>query len=80
MIRSPLAGVVRSVRNLDDFRPKPLLRFHKDLASTAKPAFTSSQSGSDYLTLKDVATIYDINAAYNGGYSGIGQSVAVVGQ
>jgi hypothetical protein len=53
MIRSPLAGVVRSVRNLDDFRPKPLLRFHKDLASTAKPAFTSSQSGSDYLTPKD---------------------------
>ncbi len=80
MIPSALAVVVRSVRNLDDFRPRPLVRFHKDLAITAKPDFTSSQSGSDYLTPKDVATIYDINAAYNDGYNGIGQSVAVVGQ
>ncbi len=80
MIPSGLAGVVRSVRNLDDFRPKPLVRFHKDFASTAKPAFTSNQSGSNYLTPKDVATIYDINAAYSEGYTGTGQSIAVVGQ
>ena len=33
-----------------------------------------------YLTPKDVATIYDINAAYNAGYTGTGQSIAVMGQ
>ncbi|MFY9747824.1 MAG: S53 family peptidase, partial [Acidobacteriaceae bacterium] len=69
---SALLGVVRSVRNLDDFRPRPQFR--------PSPAFTSAQSGTHFLTPKDVATIYDINAAYNSGYNGSGQSIAVVGQ
>ena len=71
-IPSALAGIVRSVRNLDDFRPAPQFR--------PSPAFTSAQSGGHFLTPGDVATIYDINAAYNSGYTGSGQSIAVVGQ
>jgi subtilase family serine protease len=71
-IPSALLGVVRSVRNLDDFRPRPQFR--------PSPAFTSAQTGAHFLTPKDVATIYDINAAYNSGYTGSGQSIAVVGQ
>ncbi|MGB9032075.1 MAG: S53 family peptidase [Acidobacteriaceae bacterium] len=71
-IPSALHGVVRSVRNLDDFRPRPQFR--------PSPAFTSAQGGSHFLTPKDVATIYDIDAAYNSGYTGSGQSIAVVGQ
>jgi len=71
-IPSALLGVVRSVRNLNDFRPAPQYR--------PTPAFTSTQTGAHFLTPKDVATIYDINAAYNSGYTGSGQTIAVVGQ
>jgi subtilase family serine protease len=74
-IPAALSGVIQSVRNLNDFRPKPQVRFRN-----AKPAFTSSQSGNHYLTPKDVATIYDVNAAYSSGYNGTGQSIAIVGQ
>lgn len=74
-IPTALADVVRSVRNLNDFRPKPHVRLHK-----ASSDFTSSQSGDHFLTPKDVATIYDINPVYNSGYNGTGQSLAIVGQ
>jgi subtilase family serine protease len=74
-IPAALAEVIQSVRNLNDFRPKPQVRFRN-----ATPAFTSSQSGNHYLTPKDVATIYDVNAAYSSGYNGTGQSIAIVGQ
>lgn len=71
-IPSSLSGVVASVGNLDDFKPQPHLRLHKD--------FTSSSSGTHYMTPLDVETIYDVTAAYNNGYSGDGQSIVVVGQ
>jgi subtilase family serine protease len=74
-IPAALSGVIQSVRNLNDFRPKPQVRLRN-----TTPTFTSSQSGDHYLTPKDVATIYDINAAYNSGYNGAGQSIAIVGQ
>ncbi len=67
-----LSGVVQAVTNLTSFRPRPHLK--------VKPAFTSSQSGSHFLTPKDIATIYDINAAYAAGYTGAGQSIAITGQ
>jgi subtilase family serine protease len=78
-VPSALAGVILSVRNLDDFRPKPQVRFRRPTAGTA-PRFTSGQSGTHYLQPGDVAIIYDINAAYNTGYTGTGQSIAIVGQ
>lgn len=80
MIPSALSGVIRSIRNLDDFRPKPFVRFHTPRTDTAKPAFTSSQSSNHYLQPGDVSVIYDIKAAYSAGYTGTGQSIAVVGQ
>jgi subtilase family serine protease len=76
-IPSALSGIVRSVRNLDDFRPVPQLR---PSAGTIQPSFTSSQTQSHFLTPKDIATIYDINAAWNAGYTGSGKTIAVVGQ
>ena len=79
-VPSTLSGVVQSVRNLDDFRPKPHVRFRTPQSSEVTPNFTSSQSGNHYLTPKDVATIYDINAAYNAGYTGTDQSIALMGQ
>lgn len=74
-IPAALADVIQSVRNLNDFRPKPQARFRR-----STPDFTSNQSGNHFLTPKDVATIYDINAACSSGYSGVGQPIAVVGQ
>jgi subtilase family serine protease len=71
-IPSALAGIVGAVRNLDDFRPRPQLR--------PSPAFTSAQSGSHFLTPKDIGTIYDLNAAWNAGYTGSGVTITVVGQ
>ncbi|HEX4066952.1 MAG TPA: S53 family peptidase [Acidobacteriaceae bacterium] len=80
-IPSALAGVVLSVRNLSDFRPHPQVRFHTAPAAVAAtPAFTSAQTSAHYLTPKDVATVYDINPAYNSGYNGSGETITVVGQ
>jgi len=79
-IPAALDGVVAAVRNLNDFRPKPHVRLRSAALSKVNPYFTSSQSGSHYLTPKDVATIYNISSAYSAGYTGTGQSIAVVGQ
>ena len=76
-VPAALNGIVRSVRNLDDFRPTPQFR---PSPAALKPAFTSANTQEHFLTPKDVATIYDINAAYNSGYTGSGQTIAVVGQ
>ncbi len=74
-----LSAVTTSVTNLTSIRPRPHLRIKQGaIAPTAN--FTSSQSGSHYLTPGDVRTIYDVNAVYNAGYTGTGQTIAVVGQ
>lgn len=78
-VPAALSPVVKTVTNLSSFRPKPHHRLRAP-QSTAKPKFTSSQSGDHFLTPKDVATIYDINSAYNAGYTGADQSIAIVGQ
>jgi subtilase family serine protease len=78
-IPAALSSVVQSVSNLSSFRPTHHVRFKKDQRVSA-PNFTSSQSGNHYLTPKDVATIYDIDPAYNSSYTGAGQSIAIVGQ
>jgi subtilase family serine protease len=67
-----LSGVVLGVRGLDNFRPHP----HYKVRSN----YTVSSSGDYYMTPTDVATIYDINAAYSAGYTGAGQSIAVLGE
>lgn len=72
-VPSALAPVVQDITNLSTFRLKPRIK-------RPKANFTSSQSAHTFLTPKDVATIYDINAAYNAGFTGKGQSIAVVGQ
>ena len=72
-----LSSSVLAVENLSDFRPhsnfKPALQ-------PARPSFTSSQTHSHFITSNDIQTIYDVRAAYNAGYNGTGQSIAVVGQ
>ncbi len=76
---SALSAVTTSVTNLTSIRPRPHLRIKTGVVAP-NPNFTSSQSGSHFLTPGDIRTIYDINAAYNAGYTGTGQTIAVVGQ
>jgi len=77
-IPAALVSSVLSVENLSSFRPLPhaVLRANQP----ARPSLTSSQTGNIFLTPGDVSTIYDINAAYSAGYTGAGQSIAIVGQ
>src|ERR1035438_6740685 len=64
--------MVAGVLGLDDFRPKALRR--KPL-----PSYTMSD-GSHYLAPDDLAAIYNLTPLYNYGYTGLGQSIAIVGQ
>jgi subtilase family serine protease len=73
-VPAAFSGAALTVANLSDLRPKS----HVKLAPTGK--FTSAQSGNHFVTPKDVATIYDINAAYASGWTGSGQTIAVIGQ
>ncbi len=76
-VPSSMAGVVGEMRNLDDFRPKSHLVARKN--GIARPRFTGSDG---YLLFApgDIAVEYDINKAYNAGYTGIGQTITIVGQ
>jgi subtilase family serine protease len=73
-IPASLAGVVDSIRGLDDFRPEP----HR-VKSILHPEFNSS-NGSHYLSPGDLATIYDIQALYTDGFDGTGQKLVITGQ
>jgi subtilase family serine protease len=77
-VPAALAPVVLTIDNLSTFRPKPRVKFRSTQAPS--PKFTSSQSGSHFLTPGDIATIYDVKPAYQAGITGSGQSIAVVGQ
>jgi subtilase family serine protease len=79
-VPSALAGVVQGVHNLDDFRPKP--HFVLSRKTGAKPNFTQNYQGTQYVYFApgDIYTVYDVQKAYNAGYTGAGQSIAVVGQ
>jgi uncharacterized protein (TIGR03437 family) len=65
-------GVVQVVQGLNDFRLKPML------LRSAQPRF--DLSGSHFLAPDDIATIYDIAPLYNAGFTGTGQTLAVMGQ
>jgi subtilase family serine protease len=65
-----LASVVLAVRNLDDFRLKPM---H---IAPAHPDYTSSQSGNVHFAPGDIKVAYNIPA----NYTGTGQSIAIMGQ
>jgi subtilase family serine protease len=77
-VPAALSSSVLAITNLSDFRPRSHLKLRGPKGS--QPRFTSSQTGNHYLTPGDVATIYDITPAYNSGYTGSNQSLAIVGQ
>src|SRR5277367_1761755 len=78
-VPAALSEMVQTVANLSTFRPKPHVKISTPQRAPT-PNFTSSQTGSHFLTPKDIATIYDINPASKAGLTGSGQSIAIVGQ
>ena len=77
-VPAALAPLVTAVLHTSDIRPKPSLRLTH--ARAVAPDYTSSQTQAHYLTPKDIATMYNVQAEYSAGYTGVGQSIAVVGQ
>ena len=77
-VPAALSSSVLAIANLSSFRPRSHVKFSAPVA--ARPNFTSGQTGSNFLDPDDVATIYDITAAYNAGYTGTGQSIVIIGQ
>lgn len=73
-----LAPVVLAVRNLDNFRPKAQMIPNKTIQP--RSSFTSGVSGLVFIAPGDVVKMYDVQPLYSGGYSGAGQSIAVMGQ
>ncbi|MCU1263350.1 MAG: hypothetical protein JWO80_6235 [Bryobacterales bacterium] len=71
-IPEALAPVVAGIVSLHDFRP------HSMKKSRAK--YTVARGGSTYqlVTPADLATIYDLNAAFAAGYTGQGQTIALI--
>ncbi|MGH9584734.1 MAG: S53 family peptidase, partial [Bryobacteraceae bacterium] len=77
VLPAALKGIVEGIRGLNDFHPKP----HAIRRQAAfRPRFTSSVTGSTFLTPGDFATIYDVNPIYNSGLDGTGETIAVAGQ
>jgi hypothetical protein len=73
-VPAAMAGIVSSVRGLDDFRPKPR-------AQKAKAHFTDGVGGTGhYVAPGDFAVIYDVNPLYSAGDTGKGLTIAIMGQ
>ena len=77
-VPAAIAPTVLGIRNLDDFRLKPM---HVP-ANTARvrPGYTSGVSGSVFYAPGDIKVAYDINPLLSSSYNGTGQTIALMGQ
>ncbi len=71
-IPEALAGIVRGIVSLNDFRPHA---YHRP-----RPAYTYTSDGSTLHAVvpADLATIYDFNPLFSAGISGQGQTIVVI--
>jgi subtilase family serine protease len=76
-IPAAIAPVVQSIANLSSFRLHSRARVQQP---SLHPQFTVTGTQYYFLTPTDVATIYNVQAEYSQGYSGSGQTIAIVGQ
>ncbi len=74
-VPAAIAGYVRAIRGLDDFRMKPTLQVRPLMEK-----YTSGTAGTHYLAPDDIAAIYDMKPLLNGGITGAGQKIVIVGQ
>jgi len=76
-IPAALAPVVRGITSLHDFKPEPMYRVRPDYTFAGCTGTTGP--GSCYaVTPQDDAVIYNLNPLWAAGYSGQGQTIAVV--
>jgi subtilase family serine protease len=78
-----LAPTVLGIKNLDDFRPQAHVVFNKN--ARARKSFTGAGSTTAnnetiFFAPGDIVTAYDIQPTYSSGYTGVGQSITLVGQ
>jgi subtilase family serine protease len=71
-VPAALAPLVRAVTGMSSFRPRSHLRLGSQ--------FTSSLTGSHFLTPADVEVVYHVTPAHQAGLDGTGVAIAVVGQ
>ncbi len=85
-IPAALAGVVKGVVSLHDFRPhmlhKSIAATHtdKNTGATVTPGYTFTSGTSTYQAVVpgDLATIYNLNPLFSSGISGQGQTIVVI--
>ena len=69
--------MVAAVLHVSTFRPHAMV---KHAPEGTLPAYTTANNAQHFLTPKDVATMYDVNATYASGFTGTGQTVAIAGE
>jgi subtilase family serine protease len=79
-IPAALASVVGGVVSLHDFRRNSAIRTRQALAAAADSKAQWTSGSSHYLMPKDWATIYDTASLINGGTTGSGVTIALVGR
>ncbi|MDE3062969.1 MAG: Ig-like domain repeat protein [Acidobacteriota bacterium] len=77
-IPAALSGIVLNVGNLDTFRPQP--HVIKRTGLNPSPSFTSATTHHVFFAPGDIQTVYDMKTLTGGGTTGVGQSIAVLGQ
>ncbi len=75
-IPAALAGIVKGVSSLNDFRPRPQHTAIRAAANAAPAATTSN--GLTLVAPADLATIYHFSPLFRSGISGQGQTVLVI--
>jgi subtilase family serine protease len=71
-IPAALAPVMAGVVSMHDFLPHSMRSVHRDYT------FTSSAGFYESVVPADLATIYDLNPLFSRGYTGAGQTIAVI--
>lgn len=71
-IPAAMSGVVSGIASLHDFTPRPKRR------SRAQYTVTSGTATEDLVVPGDLATIYSLKALFSAGYSGAGETIAVI--
>jgi hypothetical protein len=79
-VPAALASSVGAIGHLHNFSPKPRAIVRRLSPNAADPHFTSYISGNHFLSPGDFATIYNVQPLYTAGFTGTGQTIAVVGQ
>jgi len=74
-IPEALAAVVRGVASMHDFKPRTMKRAR---LATREFTFGFGQNATQAVVPGDLATIYNFNPAFAAGYTGKGQTIAVI--